>query len=337
MRPIPLVSGWNLLPFLDFLHGIGAPAERWLAEAGILPELLDEPARPFPLARMLDFVEHAARAEGAESLGVDVGRHSAAEYLGAYGARLARCVTLFDRIVVSSELLSRSNNCQSLWLERDGPNVRVHSRIECPGEPGLRHADDFTLMLMLEAVGRAAGPGWKPHAIYLPGERSRRFARDELFQGVQMVYGSANVTIVFPSDLLGCMLEPLPAVARSERCVPVEQLDDEEIPRDFVGSLEDTIASLLPLGCPSLHDVAEIAGTTPRTLQRRLAACGSSLRQAVDRARFRIARGYLRESSATVTEIALTLGYSDSTAFSRAFHRMAGVAPSVFRERRLDA
>jgi len=337
MRPIPLVSGWNLLPFVDFLRGIGAPTERWLAESGIFPALLDEPARPIPLTCMLGFIEHAARAEGAESLGVDVGRRTAAEYLGAYGARLAPCVTLFDRIQASSELLSQSNNCQSLWLEQDGRNARVHSRIECPREPGLRHADDFTLMLMLEAVGRAAPAGWKPHAIYLPGERSRRFARDELFQGVQMVYGSANVSIVFASDLLSCVLEPLPALAKVDWSERGGSVTGEEVCRDFVGSLEDTVASLLPLGCPNLRDIADIAGTTPRTLQRRLASCGSSLRQAVERARYRIASGYLLESSATVTEIALMLGYSDSTAFSRAFHRMAGMAPSVYRERRLDA
>jgi hypothetical protein len=86
MQPIPLVSGWNLQPFANFLRGIGAPVERWLVEAGIPPDELMEPDRPVPLRHVLDFVEVAARAEGAESLGLDVGRQTAAECLGAYGA-----------------------------------------------------------------------------------------------------------------------------------------------------------------------------------------------------------------------------------------------------------
>ena len=61
MQPIPLVSGWNLLPFAHFLRGIGAPVERWLGESRIHPERLTQPDGPIPLVHMLDFVERAAR------------------------------------------------------------------------------------------------------------------------------------------------------------------------------------------------------------------------------------------------------------------------------------
>jgi len=105
---------------------------------------------------------------------------------------------------------------------------------------------------------------------------------------------------------------------------------------DFIGSLEDTVVALLPCGCPSVRGLAAIAQLSPRTLQRRVAEEGSSLRRIVEHARFRLAADYLRQSDATVTDIALELGYSDSTAFARAFHRMAGVPPSEYRARQLD-
>jgi AraC-like DNA-binding protein len=92
---------------------------------------------------------------------------------------------------------------------------------------------------------------------------------------------------------------------------------------------------MLPVGCPTVRDLADMAGTTPRTLQRRMAACGTSLRQVVDRARFRTAREWLSDPSASVTDIALRLGYSDSTAFTRAFHRLAGMPPSTYRKQLL--
>lgn len=109
------------------------------------------------------------------------------------------------------------------------------------------------------------------------------------------------------------------------------------MPVDLVRSLEATVESLLPVGCPNVHDLADIAGTTPRTLQRRVAACGTSLRQVVDRARFRMARDWLRDPDVSVTDIALRLGYSDSTAFTRAFHRLAGMSPSTYRKQPLTA
>ena len=336
MQPIPLVSGWNVLPFASFLRGIGAPVDRWLADAKIVPDLLAEPDRPVPLAHLQDFVEHAARAEGAESIGIDVGRHSAAECLGAFGARLACCATLYERVQAACRMVSLSNNCESMWMQQDGPNVRFHARIEGASEPCRRHADDFTLMLILEAVGRAAPPGMGPRAIYLPDSRSKRFARDELFQDVQMVYGAPHVTVVFPACLLSRALEPCRDELGRALGAPVVLPDGYSIPTDFVASLEATITSLLPIGCPSVGDLAEIAGTTPRTLQRRLATCDTSLRRVFDRARFRMASGYLRDTCASITDIAFRLGYSDSTAFARAFHRIAGVPPSAYRTQHCD-
>jgi len=338
MRPVPLVSGWNLLPFIQFLDGIGAPVARWLAESRISPGLADAPGRPVPMCHALDFAERAAREEGAESLGIDVGRQTAAECLGAFGLRLSRCVTLYDRAQTSCQLLSSMNNCETMWLEQDGAYARLHARVHCDREPGSRHGEDFTLMLMLEAIGRAGGPGWVPDAIYLPGQRSQRFARDELFHGVNMSYGAPNVTVVFPAGLLSCRLKPLAAtLSNGARGGAGGGLQDHAMAGDFVRSLQDTAASLLPLGCPTVQDLADVARLTPRTLQRRVAECGTSLRQVIDDARFGLAVEYLRDPGASVTDIALELGYGDSTAFTRAFHRLAGVPPTAYREQQPNA
>jgi AraC-like DNA-binding protein len=192
-------------------------------------------------------------------------------------------------------------------------------------------------MLMLEAIGRAADPGWAPDAIYLPGRRSQRFARDELFRGVNLSYGAPNVTVVFPARLLSRRLKPLMGIGGSGQRVAEGTFEDPDIPGDFTRSLRDTVASLLPLGCPTVQDLADVTDLKPRTLQRRLAECGTSLRQVIDDARFGLAAEYLRDPAASVTDIALDLGYGDSTAFTRAFHRLAGVSPTAYREQRLSA
>ena len=335
MRPIPLVTGWNLLPFVDFLHGIGAPVERWLADCRIPAAILEQPGRTVPLVLALDFAEHVARAEGADSLGLDVGRHAAAESLGPFGSMLARCPTLYDRAQTSCRLLSRVNNYSSMWLEADGPEVRLHTRYWCDRVAALRHAEDFTLMLMLEAIGRAAGPGWKPAAIRLPGTRSQRFERDELFQGVRMSYGEPDISIAFSADLLARPLRKLQGCELPRFQAETPSAGDA-VAAEFIGSLQDTIVALLPLGCPSAQELADIANTTSRTLQRRLAESGTSLRQVTDWARFHLADEYLRGTLASITDIAFELGYSDSTAFTRSFHRLTGVAPSSYRARSLD-
>jgi len=336
MLPIPLFSGWNLLPFVRFLRGIGAPVERWLAESRISADITEKPDRALPLYLGLDFVERAARAEGAESIGLEVGRQASADMLGQFGSLLSRCPTLYSRARTACRLLSCSNNYSSMWLDMSGEIVTLHAQLHCAREPGLRHAEDFALMLILEAVERAAIPGWKPSVIRLPGTRSQRFARDEQFQGVAMIYGAPDIAVCFPTELLAHPLRRLPGGRVSQ--VPISAHPSGRVPpADFVGSLEEAVAARLAYGCPSARDLAEVSHLAPRTLQRRLLEEGASIRQIIDHARFRLAVDYLRDSAKTVTDIALELGYSDSTAFTRAFHRMAGISPSRFRERQLDA
>ncbi len=104
--------------------------------------------------------------------------------------------------------------------------------------------------------------------------------------------------------------------------------------RDLVGSL---LQALVPLATEvplSLDLGAELAETTPRTLQRWLAEEGTGWRQIVDRARFEACERLILDPPLTLTEISAKLGYSDQAHFTRAFHRWTGEAPSAHCRRR---
>jgi len=331
-----MVCGWNLLPFTRFLADIGAPVDRWLVASKISPDILQNPSHWIPFRFALDFAERAAREEGAETLGLDVGRRTAAEDLGPWGLQLGQCPTLYDRALVACRLMTRFNNSAVMRLAVDGERVRLCERFDIDAGREMRHCEDFSLMLILEAVGRAAGPGWQPLEIHLPGTRSLRFSRDELFQGIRLVYGSREVQVVFPRALLARALTPLSRPAAAGAC-DSHASNPVRSPLDIVASLEDAVESLLPLHCPPVEEIAALANLSPRTLQRRLAEAGTSVREVVEHARFRLADEYLRDSSANVTDTALMLGYSDSTAFTRAFHRTTGMSPTEYRARVCDA
>jgi AraC-like DNA-binding protein len=84
-------------------------------------------------------------------------------------------------------------------------------------------------------------------------------------------------------------------------------------------------------GYPQITLAAEIAGTSVRTLQRRLAEQGVSYSEVVDRARFDVASRLLTESDAPSIEVAYATAYSDPSHFARAFRRIAGVSPREYR------
>lgn len=91
------------------------------------------------------------------------------------------------------------------------------------------------------------------------------------------------------------------------------------------------LATRLGRGEPSVRDVARRLAVAPRTLQRRLAAEGLTYQALVDDTRREAAERLLVDASLAVAEIAYLLGFSEPSAFHRAFKRWAGVTPQDFR------
>lgn len=83
--------------------------------------------------------------------------------------------------------------------------------------------------------------------------------------------------------------------------------------------------------------VARRLAMTPRTLQRRLARAGTSFESLCDHARKQAARTYLADTTLSIAEVTYLLGYSEPTAFHRAFRRWHGTTPQAFRTRTAKA
>ena len=77
----------------------------------------------------------------------------------------------------------------------------------------------------------------------------------------------------------------------------------------------------------TLEEAAEALSISPWKLQRRLAEAGVTFKDLVEGTRRKLALTYLKQPHLPLTEIAFLLGYSELSAFSRAFHRWAGVPP----------
>jgi AraC-like DNA-binding protein len=100
-----------------------------------------------------------------------------------------------------------------------------------------------------------------------------------------------------------------------------------------LGSVRRAISDAMREGSPSLIRVAGKLAMSPRTVERRLSAHGAVFRALVDDTRRRLALDYLKRRRHTLTEIAFLLGYSEVSAFNRAFKRWTGSTPSRYGRR----
>jgi AraC-like DNA-binding protein len=108
-------------------------------------------------------------------------------------------------------------------------------------------------------------------------------------------------------------------------------IDQPEEYRAYVAELRTSILAELASRKPSMRRAAELSGVSVRTLQRRLAAAGTTYSQLVQEIRHDAACKMLRETDMPLKAIAAALGYSELSAFSRAFYRWTGRSPHSFR------
>ncbi|MCX5146137.1 AraC family transcriptional regulator [Streptomyces sp. NBC_00320] len=82
---------------------------------------------------------------------------------------------------------------------------------------------------------------------------------------------------------------------------------------------------------PALGEVAARLAVSPATLRRRLRQEGTSFQQLKDHVRRDAAIAGLAESGEPIAELAARLGFSEDTAFHRAFRRWTGTTPGAYR------
>lgn len=87
------------------------------------------------------------------------------------------------------------------------------------------------------------------------------------------------------------------------------------------------------MGVPSLAGVARGLSVSVRTLQRRLEQEETTFECAVDDVRRERALKLLGSSEVAIAEVSWLLGYSEQSAFTRAFRRWTGVPPAAWRRR----
>jgi AraC-like DNA-binding protein len=101
------------------------------------------------------------------------------------------------------------------------------------------------------------------------------------------------------------------------------------------GSLADDVRTLLARTMngerPSISGIAAHLGVTPRSLQRRLAALGTSYQALLAEVRHNAAQRLLGDTGLTPGEVGFLLGYEELTSFARAFHSWEGITPEQWR------
>lgn len=163
----------------------------------------------------------------------------------------------------------------------------------------------------------------------------------EAFFRCPVIWNDTHVRVRFPLHYLGLPMPRRDPTLRALldrqarallRALPGHSDDSSGTDRQ----LQQVLLKLLSDGEPTLARAANAMHMSPRTLQRRLARHQLTWQQWLDRGREQLAGQYLSDPSLTLTDIALLLGFSEQSAFTRAYRRWTGDSPGRARRQQLS-
>ena len=162
-------------------------------------------------------------------------------------------------------------------------------------------------------------------------EPANREAHDKLFK-CEILFDAPHFTVWRDPTVLRKPLaqaDPGLRVRMEERAAKLAA--ERSAPDTLVTRVRDTVARTVRDVPPTLESAAAALELSPRALSRRLAERGTTFSKIVDDTRRELALGYIADASLTLVDVAYLCGFSEQSAFNRAFKRWTGVPPGEYR------
>jgi len=213
-----------------------------------------------------------------------------------------------------------------------GQEALLSYELDCEPELCRQHTEGAAV-LSLRIVRRLLGETWRPLRVLFGHRRPADPSEHLRVFGAPICFGEGkNATLVLDAAQLD---QAVPGADR--RLLPiVERHLDRVLATDsgdaWLQQVRSAVAEALCDGNPSIRMISKRLAMSVRTLQRRLDERDLVFKALVAEIRREIAYRYLAEGSADLTEVAFLLGYSELSAFDRAFRRWTGSTPLEARK-----
>jgi len=323
--PTSTVTGGYAAAIIHAAQARDVPSAALLDAAGLGAVPRNDPTERVPVATVKRLFDAAVDATGDEYFGLFAANYLHAGTFHALGYALLASADLRDftrRLCRYFHLLSTSS---TPVLVEGATTARIEFRLH--GEsPNL--TDDMFGLFLVRLIGELSDARLRPvHAeLHRPTPPDGGFRHVQTF-GCPITFGTRFSAFVFDRGALD-----MPMAAASRELAE----HNERIATTYLAKLERhdvrtrvraLLLQELSSGGVTKERIAAKLCMSPRTLQVKLARCGTTFHDLVNETREALARGYIESSVMSVTEIAFTLGFADTSAFSRAFRRWTGRSP----------
>lgn len=314
-----------------FIDHQGGDAARVFTRAGLREEQLNDPFLSVDLGDYCRMMELAAADTGHDNFGLWFGQQFQPQDLGLIGHIALASPTLGMAVDNLARMFPLHQQATETRLAVEGEFLRLEYRI-LDGQIVQRRQDAELTMGMFANVFRAClGSGWAPEEVHFEHLRPETRQEHEQAFDAPVYFGQRTNCLMFRNSNLDRRMPAGDLPRLMELRAQLLRLAGGIGKLPFLDRVGAEIRTRLPEGYPHVEEIGDALGVARWTLQRRLAEQGIAFSDLVDEVRRQAAAHYIDQRYLPLAEIASALGYSEPSAFSRAFRRWFGVSPLQYR------
>jgi len=301
-----------------------------LASVGLSATTIEHPDAPIQFAALGRLVLAAVEATGCEHLGLLVGQSAGTAMMGAVGLAARNAPDVRSALRLAAQYLSVHDRGGVAELEIGHDVVKLGYRLVHPGSPGGEIITDGAMVVTYRLVEALCGQAWRPLETTMARRRPAEPQPYHAQFGNRLRFEAGESAVVFSAKWLEQSVggaDPelqriLLGVIEGMRQPPARDLRDD---------VRHAMAARVGHNDVLRDTVAETLGMSSSTLHRRLADLGTSYRDLLEEVRTELATRLLLNGGLRIGQVAMLLGYSEASAFTRSFRRRFGCGPAEWR------
>jgi len=312
----------------------GDPAG-YLAAAGLADAVLDDPNQRIDAATYDRLHELALELTGDPALGLHMAErvHLAAFHM--VGFLTVHAWTLRQAIELFARYRALLSDCEPPTLWEDGARAELTCAFVTGGSRGNVLRAEFGVASIVRLGREVLGAPRPPDLVEFTHAAPAHAAEYERVLGCPVGFGRDAIRIHFDARMLDApYLHANPELRALLERQADRQLASVAMPRSLSARVRALIVDAYGRGRPSMPAIARLLGMSARSLRRRLDEEGHTYTDVAEQAMADVARRLLDDPATSIQAVADRLGFSEPSAFHRAFKRWTGQTPGQFRSQR---
>jgi AraC-like DNA-binding protein len=329
-----LVRSAGLQKFRECVTSRGGDAEVYARRAGLPLEALDTDELLIEARTLATVLEIAAAELRCPDLGLRIGQAQELGMLGPLSVAIQNSSSVSQALECTSRYMFVHARDMSVSLISDpdaAPGVVAVRYSFGPGVRPLPQATEMSIMFFHRAVRFLVHGDYGLRSVDLPHQPVSAVERYEEAFGAPVRFNRDAALLRASASLLGRTLDGVDDMLRTLALSYLERQPRATGPV-ITGRVRGILDQSLGTGSTELADIAKVMAVHPRTLQRQLAAEGTSFASILEGVRRNRARIYLTTTDMPLAQVCALLGFAEPAVLTHCARRWWGRTPTALRQ-----